>query len=473
VNLVDTARLVIAAAGSGAGKTTVATALIAAFRERGVTVQPFKCGPDYIDPTYHSLAAGRVSRNLDAWMLEETQMVSAFCRACAQADLAIVEGLMGVFDGAGWDSNQGSTAHTARLLKAPVVLVVDISGAARSAAIAVAGCQRLDPDMDLRGVILNHAGSKAHADGCAQAILTLTGVPTLGWLSRDANLEIPERHLGLLLPKTEESGTRKLIEELGRTAREQFNLDALLQVAREARPLCPAHGSEQVTDPRSAVRPVLAVARDEAFSFYYPENLELLADQGVELEFFSPIRGEAPSDAASGVYFGGGYPEMHASALSGNARLWDVLRLLYERDAPIYAECGGFMVLTEGLEDTAGRFWPMAGLIPGRVRMGSRLAALGYRRAKPLQPNLLTLPGATLRGHEFHYSSWECNVPLDANKVAWETQGTRPQAETGSEGFVHGNLLASYLHFHFGQSPLLAQRFAAKLRDHLNERRQA
>lgn len=467
------ARLMIAATGSGAGKTTVTTALIAALRERGVAVQPFKCGPDYIDPTYHFLAAGRVSRNLDAWMLEEAQLVNAFCRAGAQADLAIVEGVMGVFDGAAWDSDQGSTAHIARLLKAPVVLVVDISGAARSAAIAVAGCKQLDPDMDLRGIILNHAGSRAHADGCAQAILTLTGVPTLGWLSRDAKLKIPERHLGLLLPKREESSTEKLIADLGRTAGEQFNLDALLKIAREAQPLRPTDRRQPVTTPRGAARPILAVARDEAFSFYYPENLELLADQGVELELFSPIRGEAPSNIASGVYFGGGYPELHASALSANTRLWNALRLLHERDAPIYAECGGFMVLTEGLEDTAGELWPMAGLIPGRVRMASKLAALGYRRAKPLQPNLLTEPGASLRGHEFHYSRWECSRPLDANTVAWETQGTRPQVKAGSEGFVQGNLLASYLHFHFGQSPLLAQRFAAKLRDDLSRRSQA
>jgi cobyrinic acid a,c-diamide synthase len=469
----DTARLMIAATGSGAGKTTVTTALIAGLRERGVAVQPFKCGPDYIDPTYHSLAAGRVSRNLDAWMLEESQLVTAFCRASAEADLAIVEGVMGVFDGAGWDSDQGSTAHIARLLHAPVVLVLDISGAARSAAIAVAGCKQLDPDMDLRGVILNNAGSQTHADGCAQAILTLTGVPTLGWLSRDAKLEIPERHLGLLLPKAEESATGNLIADLGKAASERFDLDSLLQIAREAKPLCPTHRPEPVTTTRSTVRPILAVARDEAFSFYYPENLELLEDQGVELEFFSPIRGEAPSNAASGVYFGGGYPELHAPALSANARLWNAVRLLHERDAPIFAECGGFMVLTEGLEDTAGKLWQMAGLVPGRVRMASKLAALGYRRAKSLQPNLLTVPGATLRGHEFHYSRWECSLPLDADTVAWETLGTRPQAKAGSDGFVQGNLLASYLHFHFGQSPLLAQRFAAKLRDHLNERRQA
>ena len=466
----NTARLMIAAAGSGAGKTTVTTALIAALRERGVAVQPFKCGPDYIDPTYHSLAAGRVSRNLDAWMLEEAQMVSAFCRACAQADLAIVEGVMGVFDGAAWDCDQGSTAHIARLLEAPVILVVDISGAARSAAIAVAGCKQLDPDLDLRGVILNYAGSQAHADGCAQAILTLTGVPTLGWLSRDAKLEIPERHLGLLLPQVAESVTGSLIAGLGKRASEQFNLDALLQIAREAQPLRSTEPAARVTTPRRPVRATLAVARDEAFSFYYPENLELLADQGVELEFFSPIRGEAPGNTASGVYFGGGYPELHAPALSANAHLWSVLRLLHQRDAPIYAECGGFMILTEGLEDTAGKLWQMAGLIPGRVRMASSLVALGYRWAKPLRANLLTVPGSVLRGHEFHYSRWEHEFPPDADTVAWETRGTKPQATPVAAGFVRGNLLASYLHFHFGQSALLAERFAGRLRGDAGDR---
>jgi cobyrinic acid a,c-diamide synthase len=456
-------RLVIAGTASGVGKTTVTAGIIAALRQRGLVVQSFKCGPDYIDPSYHALASGRACRNLDAWMLSEGQLKEGFARACAGADLAVVEGVMGVFDGADWGSDQGSTAHIARILQAPVVLVVDISGAARSAALAVAGAQRLDPTLRLCGVILNQAGSRHHADGCAQAIESQTGVQTLGWLSRDVNLEVPERHLGLTR-SSEAANVEGLIANLGRAVAERFNLDAVLAQARDEAAPSSRTAAVAVRPSATSDGPLLAVARDEAFCFYYPENLELLEEQGMRLEFFSPVRGEAPSPEAAGVYFGGGYPELHGRALSENGRLWAAVRDLRARDAPIYAECGGFMVLTEGLKDTAGKLWPMAGLIPGQTEMSERLAALGYRWAQALQPNLLCDVGSVLRAHEFHYSHWQCDSNVTTGRPAWHVRGTRSQTPESSVGFVQGNLLASYLHVHFGQDPRLAQRFGEKLR---------
>jgi cobyrinic acid a,c-diamide synthase len=455
--------LVIAAGSSGAGKTTVTIALIEALRRRGLTVQPFKCGPDYIDPSYHSLVAGRPCRSLDAWMLEEGQLVETFQRACHGADIAIIEGVMGVFDGAGWDSDGGSTAHIARLLGAPVILVIDISGAARSAAIAAAGVQKLDPGLRLSAAILNYAGSKTHAEGCAKGIEDLTGLPSLGWLPRDLNLGIPERHLGLM-QSVDAGRTRTLIEALGRAATEQFKLEDLLTIAKAS----DAQGAlpEPVRSgrrPVAAGQPVLAVARDEAFSFYYPENLELLEEHGVRVVYFSPVRGETPRADVAGVYFGGGYPELYAQALSQNTALWAVLRAAHARDAPIYAECGGFMVLTEGVSDLSGQFWPMAGLLPGRTGMSEKLVALGYRWARALRANLLTSADEVLRAHEFHYSRWSVTDAEPASAAAWRIRGTQVQSPEADAGFTQGNLLASYLHVHFGQRPGIAQRFAERL----------
>ena len=471
-------RIVIGAAASGAGKTTIAAGLIAALRRRGLVVQPFKCGPDYIDPSYHERAAGRPCRNLDAWMLDDVQLLEGFSRACRDADIAVIEGVMGLFDGSNWHDERASTAQIAKLLGAPVILVVDIAGAARSAAAGVLGCQHFDRDLPLKGVVLNFAGSEGHAAGCAEAITTITGLPVLGWLPRDSTLQIPERHLGLV-PGGEHLDAAALIREVADAVGQRFNLAGIVDIARSAGEMpgtaAVAVDADTATDAIAAAapatatrreargRPVIAVARDEAFCFYYPENLELLAEAGAAIEFFSPLRGERPAPGAAGVYLGGGYPELHAAQLSSNAGLWQALEELRGRDAPIYAECGGFMVLTQGLIDCEGRRWPMAGLIPGETRMTDKLAALGYRHATALRPNLLADGGEVLRCHEFRYSTWICATPAAGNDAAWQVRGTRVDAPIDSGGFVSGNLLASYLHIHFAQRPDLARRFVHKL----------
>ena len=300
-------RIVIAGAASSVGKTTVTAGLIAALRGRGLVVQPFKCGPDYIDPTYHECAAGRPCRNLDAWMLDDAQLLEGFARACGDADIAVIEGVMGLFDGCNWTDERASTAQIAKLLGAPVLLIVDIGGAARSAAAVVLGCQHFDPDLALRGVALNFAGSERHARGCGEAIAAATGLPMLGWLPRNSRLGIPERHLGLV-PGGEHLNPHTLIAEIAAEIDQRFDIAAVIDMARAAgelprlpgftdrQPVAhPMHDSRQFSSPHpSSPRPTLAVARDAAFCFYYPENLELLQEAGATIEFFSPLAGEVP-----------------------------------------------------------------------------------------------------------------------------------------------------------------------------------
>ena len=481
-------RVVVAGAASGVGKTTVTAGVIAALRKQGLTVQPFKCGPDYIDPSYHERAAQRSCRNLDTWMLEDSQLLAGFARACRDVDIAVIEGVMGLFDGSDWHGERGSTAQIAKLLRAPVLLVTDISGAARSAAIPVLGCQRFDSEVDLRAVALNFAGSEGHAQGCSEAITRSAGLPVLGWLPRDSRLRIPERHLGLT-PGGEQADADALIDTIEAEVAGRFDLNALLEIARAAPPLtltaperpraattpaairaAPASATSLAaaarcpSTPSAAVRaaPVLAVARDAAFCFYYPENLELLAEAGADIEFFSPVRGEYPSARASGVYLGGGYPELHGRELSNNTALWQRLRDLKERGAPIYAECGGFMALTQRLIDLQGHEWPMAGMISGAARMSAKLAALGYRTVTAVRDNLIAGAGQILRGHEFRYSSWVIDAEPAGRTAAWRIQSTRGDAQELA-GFAEDSVLASYVHLHFAQHPAIASAFVRRL----------
>jgi cobyrinic acid a,c-diamide synthase len=465
-------RIVIAGASSNVGKTTVTAGLIAALRRRGLIVQPFKCGPDYVDPSYHERAAGRPCRNLDTWMLSDTQLLESFARACQDADIAVVEGVMGLYDGSDWHDERGSTAQIAKLLNAPVLLVLDISGSARSAAAAALGYQKFDPAVAIQGVVLNFAGSERHAQGCAEAIAHATALPMLGWLPRDLQLRIPERHLGLV-PGGEQVDSDALIGEMATAVSARFDVDRVVNIAgrvkiggTEAHAGTPANAivAPSSKPHRRVSHPIIAVARDEAFCFYYPENLELLIEEGANVEFFSPLRGERPDTNAAGVYLGGGYPELHGPALASNTGLWGALKDLHAADAPIYAECGGFMVLTEALTDSEGHRWPMAGLLPGFARMSGKLAALGYRHATALRSNLLAEPGDSLRGHEFRYSSWVGDANAVADTAAWQVRGTRGDTPSEAVGYARGNLLASYLHVHFGQRRELATRFVERLR---------
>lgn len=450
-----TARLVFAAPHSGSGKTLLTAAVITALRRQGLVVQPFKCGPDYIDPGYHTLAAGRQCRNLDTWLCTAEQMRALFTRTSADADIAVIEGVMGLFDGYGTLEDAGSTADVARLLDAPVVLVIDVRGMARSAAAVVAGFQQFDPAVHIGGVVLNRVGSARHAELCATAILHYTGLPCFGYLPHNAEFTLPQRHLGLI-PTVEDHSLAAVVERAADALHQTCDIDALITLARSASPISMSARSE-LNVPHTSGRPVIAVAHDAAFSFAYPEMFELLTAAGAMIVPFSPLTDSTlPADTA-GIILSGGFPELYAGQLSGNTALHTSLRAAHAASVPIYAECGGLMYLTGYLDDQQGRRWPMVGLLPGHSVMTDRVI-LGYRTVQVVYDGPLLPAGATIRGHEFHYSRWE-RLPGDL-PPAYQVLPRASEAAY-AEGVQRGNLVASYIHLHWLARPEMAERFVA------------
>lgn len=440
--------VVIAGTASGVGKTTVTAGVVAALRRRGLRVQPFKAGPDYIDPSYHTVAAGRPCRNLDSWMLTPPVLTEVFARACAGADVAVVEGVMGLFDGRRGEHDEGSTAQVAKLLDLPVVLVVDAGGMARSAAATVLGYCRFDPALRVAGVVLNNIGSPGHYQMCRDAIETTTGVPTLGYLPRRQDLTLPERHLGLI-PTAEGPAGRAFFDELAACVAAHLDLDGLLRLAAPVRePPAPVAFPERPRPPRARI----AVAMDRAFSFYYEDSLDLLRAWGAEVVPFSPLADTRLPDGVGGVYIGGGFPELYAAELAANRPMHEALRAAAARGLPIYAECGGLMYLGVAIEDFDGHVHTMVGLVPARSRLhGSRLT-LGYRTARARRATPLLAQGQSVRGHEFHWSTLE-RPPTTAEAVY-------DLAETGAvEGFAAGSVVASYVHLHLAAAPGMAVRW--------------
>ncbi len=371
--MISIPRIVIAGTHSGVGKTTIATALMAAFHRRGLRVQPFKVGPDFIDPGFHEVACGRKSRNLDAWMLSRTANIEILARACADADLALIEGVMGLFDGREANAESGSTAEMAKWLGAPVLLVVDASAMARSAAALVSGFETFDPALNLAGVLFNRIGGQRHADLLRDAVASRGLSKPLGFLPRNDKIAMPSRHLGLTMAS--EALTVTGLDEMTDWVEKHVDLDALLALARQQSTDLIA----PITTPSpQASRVRIGVARDAAFCFYYQDNLDLLSEAGAELVDFSPIIDQALPADLGGLYLGGGYPEIHAAALSENRPMLAAIRDFAQSGAPVYAECGGFMYLTEAIADSAGQEHTMVGLFPTRARMQTRLAALGY-----------------------------------------------------------------------------------------------
>lgn len=461
-------RFVIAGTNSGVGKTTITIGLLAALKKRGWTVQGYKAGPDYIDPSYHTAVTGRPSRNLDSWMLSADTVLEVFLRSSKDADVSIIEGVMGLYDGRDPRSNEGSTAELSRLLDAPVILVVNVGSMARSAAAIVTGFQRFETDVRIAGVIANRAGSPGHFQLVKTAVEEECGIPVLGYLPERSDLLIPERHLGLI-PALERGELQLLFERLAAAIEETVDLEQLLAIARLAPDL--PEREPQVFRPRDGVPPVtIAVARDAAFNFYYPENLELLELYGARLVFFSPLAGEAIPEEADGLYMGGGFPEEFAAGLSGQTGLLEQFRIRIRGGLPTFAECGGYMFLTESITDRQGRTFPMVGLIPARVRMQDRLAALGYREVTALTDSLLLPAGHRARGHEFHYSVSEVHGEQDGRACApaYEVHGRFGQKK---DGCVQGNLLAGYVHLHFGSNPDAAKRFIAACNAYRAKRR--
>lgn len=451
-------RLIIAGTGSSSGKSTVALGLMGAFRSKGFTVQGFKCGPDYIDPSYHTAITGRSSRNLDSWMLAPAVLREIYARGSRGADISIIEGVMGMFDGRSAESDEGSTAEVSALLQAPVLLVIDVSGMGRSAAAVVKGFQAMaGSGVRIVGVIANRAGSPGHAALIKQAVEQECGIPVVGCLMRDKRISIPERHLGLI-PSLERGDLAPLFQSLADLVETGMDLDAVWKLAEsshvEAGSSLFSGTSHSHSPARKPEKLRIAVARDAAFHFYYPENLELLEHCGAELAFFSPLAGESLPLEAAGLYIGGGFPEEYAGALAENRTTALSIRSAIEDGLPVIAECGGFMYLCGALVQTNGSSHEMAGVFPGKTVMQSRLAAMGYREAEGLAGNPFLPEGHTARGHEFHYSIYmppegEMPSPFSTAYAVTGRQGTKP------EGFLYKNTVAGYTHLHFASNPAM------------------
>ncbi|MBI3768385.1 MAG: cobyrinate a,c-diamide synthase [Deltaproteobacteria bacterium] len=441
-------RLVIAGTASGVGKTTVVVGLTRALQARGLSVAVFKCGPDYLDPTYHARAAGRPCQNLDGWMMGRDAVLATFARAARDADIALIEGVMGLFDGASPTGESGSAAEIAKWLGAPVLLVVDASGMARSIAAVAGGFAAFDDDLQVAGVICNRVGSRGHLELLRKA---LAKPPIVGGLPDESALRFPERHLGLV-HADERSVPETVLAEWGVRVAEWMDLDTILAIARCTAPL--SAESLQEASP-AATRCRIGLAFDEAFHFYYEDNLRRLEQLGAELVRFSPVH-DASLPQVDGLYLGGGYPEAHAEALSRNRSMHEAVRSFAAAGGPIYAECGGLMYLTAAIRTLDDRLHPMVGLIPGQVVMRDRLQALGYVEVETQMPSLLGPAGLRFRGHEFRYSELHpSSGDLDCLYSVRRRRSDRPFRE----GYRLGSVLASYVHAHWASNPLAAEGF--------------
>lgn len=443
-------RIVVAGVTSGVGKTTLTCAIVAAFCRRGHLVQPFKAGPDYIDPGHHALAAGCPSRNLDSFLLPPASLQALFSRAASHAALSVVEGVMGLFDGRNGRDDEGSTAQVAKLLDAPVVIVLDVAKTSRTAGAIALGCVRFDPDLRVGGFILNRVGSLTHARWAAEAVEAATGLPVLGAFPRDDSLALPERHLGLV-PTAESSPAPEFMERLAVTAERCLALDRLWAMA-ETRPLPLDQGHLFPTEP-VARRARIAIARDRAFNFYYEDSLDLLRAWGADLVPFSPLADTALPPGTQGVYVGGGFPELFARELAENHAMHASLRRVARQGLPVYGECGGLMYLGQALTDIAGRRHPLVGLVPVASAMTRGRVTLGYRSVTARRSSPLLPKGQQVRGHEFHYS--ELSEPVRDATAAYVVA----EHEGAPEGYVAGSVLASYIHLHMGSDPAIARRF--------------
>lgn len=450
--------ILVAGTHSGVGKTTIALGLIAALKQRGLQVQPFKAGPDYIDPTYHALAADRPCRNLDTWMVPPERVSHIFQKAVQDVDIAVIEGVMGVFDGFSYEDEVGSTAEISKLLDAAVLLVLDVGKMARSAGALALGYTRFDPALNFAGFILNRCGSESHYQGVKQAVERATGLSVWGWLPKAANLHIPERHLGLI-PTDERGQLTDFINHAANIITEYFDLDRIIEFAQgNERTQLPLESfPSKIVNHQSKIK--IAVARDPAFSFYYEDNLDLLREAGAEIAFFSPLVDTDLPSGTSGLYLGGGFPEIYAKQLAANKLLHKNLQTAHQNQMPIYAECGGFMYLTQSITDLQNQTHPMVGLVPGTVQMEQRLARMGYRLVETPTGNFLLPPGITTRGHEFHWSSWSVDNHQRNVPPAWQIRPRQEGLETRPDGYADGNLIASYVHLHFAHKPILAENF--------------
>ena len=433
-------RIILAGTGSAVGKTTIATGIMKALSER-YDVQPFKVGPDYIDPSYHTLATGNMSRNLDSFFMKKGQIRDSYLKAMEGRDIAVIEGVRGLYEGIDSINDIGSTASVAKALKAPVILIINSRSLVKSAAALVLGFKALDPEINIAGVILNKVKNDAHYQKTKRSIEEITGTEVIGGIVRDDSISIEQRHLGLV-PARERENSLKFIDIWAKTIKESIDLDRLVEIAKTA----PKITSDVIPIwNKLNKQPVkIAVAYDEVFNFYYKENIEALEANSAKIEYFSPLNDEHLPDA-DGIYIGGGYPELFSRQLNENKTMLNDIKSFHLEDRPIFAECGGLMYLMNSIHDDA-----QVGVYPYKAVLTDRVQALKYTIAEVQEDNIISKKGEVFHGHEFHYSK----VIVDKLKHPLAFKITRGKGSYDfRDGFMERNTLASYVHTHVAAMP--------------------
>lgn len=449
--------LLVSGTASGVGKTTVALAMMAGLRRRGLAVQPFKCGPDFLDTGHHTRISGRRARNLDTWMLSVEANRSVLRNAARGADVVVAEGMMGLFDGKSGSTEIGSSAQIAKLLRLPVVLVVDAAKSARSVAAVVLGFEMFDAELPLAGIVLNRAAGERHYQMLREAIEASCKAKVLGWLPTEPSIAIPERHLGLHgAAEQSRDNEEATIDALAALAEEHLDLDGLLDLECGLE-MAEGESVEIVGSFVDSVR--IGVPSDSAFSFYYEDNLDMLRKQGAEIVRFSPVNDSSLPPRLDALYLGGGYPELYAKQLSGNYQMLEEVREFAISGRPVYAECGGMLYLSDRL-NVDGKTYAMAGVLPLSMQMTDKLFQFGYVTVKFTDDCPLGRKGTVVRGHSFHYSQIVSRGDMTTSyHVQYSISGKEEL-----EGFRRGNILASYLHLHFRANPAVAENFVAVIR---------
>ena len=445
-------RIIFAATQSGSGKTTITLGVLLALRKMGLRVQPFKAGPDYLDPLQHSAVCARISRNLDSWLMPPGAILELFTRNAKGANISVIEGVMGLYDGFR-DTEYGSTAHLAKILGAPVILVLNAASFSRSAAAIVLGCKEFDKKVNLSGVILNNIGSPNHYHFTKSAIEKKTRIPVLGFLPKEFGIQLSERHLGLV-PAQEKRPNEGLYDKLRALVEKNIDLRRILRISRKSLGL---RQDKTAYAPRGCgkVRVNIAIAKDKAFNFYYQDNLDILEVLGARLVEFSPLKDKSLPPGIDAMYIGGGYPELFSAQLSANRRMREAVSGYAKKGLPIYAECGGLMYLVKNIISFEGKSFPMAGVFNCAAVMADKRQALGYIEIEVKKDNILSRKGDKIRAHTFHWSYLK-NLSKD---IRFAYKVTKGKDRVYEDGLIKDNVLASYAHLHFASHINFAKNF--------------
>jgi len=454
-------KIVIAGAHSGSGKTSLAISLVGALCLRGYRVQTFKVGPDFLDPTYLACVSGRPCYNLDSWMMDRGHIQNLFDSATVDADIAVIEGVMGLFDGADPATSAGSTAQIAEWLDAPVLLIVNSQGMSRSFAALVKGLTTFEPELNVIGVVANHCGSANHERWLSESLQAASLPLLLGAIPSNGFVQIPSRHLGLVTA-SEQNLTKAVTDDLSAAVERYVSIDTLLQCVKVKESLANKNAARPPASPPLPRGIRIGVACDDAFHFYYQDLFDALTARGCEIIRFSPLADKKLPDNLHGLYIGGGYPEIHAQALAENNDMLSAIRTFAASGKPVYAECGGLMYLARGIETSDGKRYALLNILPGWTKMSRRKIALGYMEARLTSDSLWGKAGDVLRGHEFHYSELIDDPCSDRQWQAVYELKKPLSNEVRTEGFQKGNILASYVHLYHAAKPKAVDYFVER-----------